>query len=187
MARPRGANLSEAERVLYGDRALALKLQGLTYEEITREVPVHKNSLGRLIRDAARRRTRDRDITEEINRGIAIQRQLVEDMLRDFRSLGSGTPHRATARAKLAAQIVKAQMNLLFLSGVEVPDPERVILDKLAEMEVPMLEPTDYLSQPEVRETPELTANPRASGDDPGGDPDDQGGFMSVTWEDMPG
>jgi hypothetical protein len=56
MARPRGGNLSEAERVVYGDKALARKLAGLTYEEITGEVTLHKNSVGRLIRDAARRR-----------------------------------------------------------------------------------------------------------------------------------
>ena len=148
MARPKGRNLSEAERIVYGDRALALKLAGKTYDEIAAEVPVHRNTVGPLIREAARRRGKDREITEEINRGIAVQRQLIEDLLRDFRSLGSGTPHRANARAKVAAQIIKAQMNLLFLSGVEVPDPEQIVMDALTEVGVPIPELSDLLSQP---------------------------------------
>ncbi len=165
MARPSGANLSEGERVVYGDRALALKLAGATYEEITDEVPVHKNSLRSLILDASRRRAQDRDITEEINMGIAVQRQLIEDLLRDFRSIGSGTPQRANARAKLASQIVRAQMNLLFLSGVEVPDPEKIIMDAL--VDVPMPEIPGFLSYPEVHHIPELAPNPRATHGDP--------------------
>jgi len=167
MTRPKGANLSDGERVVYGDRALALKLAGLTYDEITDEVPVHKNSLRSLILDASRRRAQDRDITEEINRGIAVQRQLVEDLLRDFRSIGSGTPQRANARAKLASQIVKAQMNLLFLSGVEVPDPEKIVKDALAAMEVPMPEMPGFLSYPEVHETRGIASNPRGTHGDP--------------------
>lgn len=161
MARPKGRNLSEAERVLYGDRALALKLAGKTYDEITAEVPIHRNTVGPLIREAARRRSQDRDITEEINRGIAVQRQLVEDLLRDFRSIGSGTPHRANARAKVASQIIKAQMNLLFLSGVEVPDPEKVVADALAEagVQMPGL-PDPLLSYPEVFAAPLVGTSP---------------------------
>ncbi len=150
MARPKGRNLSEAERIVYGDRALALKLQGLTHEEITREVPVHKNTVTDLTRAAARRRSQDRDLVEEINRGIAIQRQLIEDLLRDFRSIGSGTTRRANTRARLASQIIRAQMSLLFLSGVEVPDPERIIMDALEEMRAQMPDLADLLSQPEV-------------------------------------
>jgi hypothetical protein len=148
LARPKGRNLSEAERIVYGERALALKLAGKTYDEITDEVPIHKNTVGSLIREAARRRAQDRDLTEEINRGIAIQRQLIEDMMRDFRSIGSGTPQRANARAKLAREIIKAQMNLLFLGGVEVPDPEKIIIEALESMNVPTPELADLLSQP---------------------------------------
>jgi len=165
MARPSGANLSEGERVIYGDRALALKLAGLTYDEITEEVPVHRNSLRSLILDASRRRAQDRDLTEEINRGIAVQRQLIEDLLRDFRSIGSGTPQRANARAKLASQIVRAQMNLLFLSGVEVPDPEKIIKDAL--VDVPMPEIPGFLSYPGGYHIPELAPNPSATHGDP--------------------
>jgi hypothetical protein len=164
VARPTGRNLSEAERVVYGDRALALKLAGKTYEEITREVPVHRNTIGSLIREAARRRAQDRDLTEEINRGIAIQRQLIEDMMRDFRSVGSGTTQRANARARLAREIIKAQMNLLFLSGVEVPDPEQIVMDALESMSVPIPELSDLLAQPIVvpsaPESPDLTPEP---------------------------
>jgi hypothetical protein len=164
VARPKGRNLSEAERIVYGDRALALKLAGKTYDEITDEVPVHKNTVGSLIREAARRRVQDRDLTEEINRGIAIQRQLIEDMMRDFRSIGSGTSQRANARANLASQIIKAQMNLLFLSGVEIPDPEQIVMDALESMNVPIPELSDLLSQPtgfpSVRELPDPSPEP---------------------------
>lgn len=111
-------------------------------------MPVHKNTVGDLIRDAARRRSQDRDLTDEIKRGVAVQRQLVEDLMRDFRAVGSGTTRRANARAKLASQIIKAQMNLLFLSGVEVPDPERIVTDVLEEVGLPMPDPADLLAQP---------------------------------------
>jgi hypothetical protein len=164
MARRPGANIGQPERTVLADKALALRLAGLTYEQIASEIGCHRNTVGPLLREAARRRTQDRDLTEEINRGVAIQRQLIEGMMRDFRSIGSGTPHRANARAKLASQIIHAQMNLLFLSGVEIPDPEHIVMDALEAMQIPIPELSELLSQPmdfpSAPKYPELVPDP---------------------------
>jgi len=184
-SRPPGTNLSEGERIVYGDQALALKLSGRSYEEIAQEIGVHRNSIGNLIRDAARRRSTDRDIVEEINRGIAIQRQLVEDLWKDYRSTRPGTDR----RQKFATLIVKTQMSLLFLSGVEVPDPEKVIRDSLKEMDLPMPDLMEYVrgtapaslsnldkDEPSIIEDQRTRPEPEAAQDD--------GDYLVEHWED---
>jgi hypothetical protein len=107
-------------------------------------------------------------------------------LLRDFRSLGSGTSQRANARARIAQQIIKAQMNLLFLSGIEVPDPQQIIMDALDAMNVPVPNLSDFLpSHAEVpapriispvEEPPEPPQDPVIPEADPSGDGEDDGG-----------
>lgn len=151
MARPSGVNLSEGERVVLGDRALALKLQGLSYEEIGAEIGVHRNTVGGLVRDAARRRSQERDLTEEINRAIATRQQVIEDLSRRMRALPRSGTQAAFAHARLAEQVRKSQLELLFLSGVEVPDPEQIIIDALEAMRLPVPALADIpLSYPEA-------------------------------------
>jgi len=185
VARPKGVNLSESERIVLGDRALALKLAGLTYEEIGKEIGVHRNSVGSLLRDTAHRRAKDRDLTGEINRAIAMRQQVIEDLSRRMRALPKSGSQAAFAHVRLAEQVRKAQLDLLFLSGVEVPDPEQIIMDALEAMRVPIPKLSDLLSYPEmptprvISPTEEPPADPVIPEATPSGaaDEDDGGDF----------
>jgi transposase-like protein len=192
MARPSGVNLSEGERIHYGDKALALKLSGMSYEEIGAEIGVHRNTVGGLVRDAARRRSRDRDLTEEINRAIATRQQVIEDLSRRMRALPRSGTQAAFAHARLAEQVRKSQLELLFLSGVEVPDPEQIIMDALEAMRVSVPELADLIpSYPEASsgapEHADVTADYPVIAEDAPATNGEGGDYYSGGWGDDAG
>ena len=147
MSRTVGRNLSEAEREILGDRALALHLGGARYREIAAKIGVSKNTVGPLLKAALKRRSRDRNLEAELGRAIAIKRELRADLWNRMRFLPESRTAAAHAHARLAEQFRKLQLELLFLSGVEIPDPEKIILDAMADMALPMPDLTEYLSR----------------------------------------
>ena len=149
MARPVGKNFSETEREIYGDRALGLHLAGMGYREIGERLGCSKNSVSGLLRSALKRRSRDRNLEAEIGRAIAVRRELLADLWNRRRFLPKSGTQAAFADARLAEQIRKLQLELLFLSGIEIPDPEKIILDAMADMALPMPDLTEYLAYAE--------------------------------------
>jgi hypothetical protein len=68
-----------------------------------------------------------------------------------MRALPRSGTQAAFAHARLAEQVRKSQLELLFLSGVEVPDPEQIIMDALDAMRVSVPELADLIpSYPEA-------------------------------------
>lgn len=149
MSRTVGKNLSEAEREILGDRALALNLTGMGYRGIAQEIGVSKNSVGGLLRSALKRRSRDRDLEAELGRAIAIKRELLTDLWNRMRYLPKTGTAAAHAHARLAEQVRKLQLELLFLQGVELPSPERVIMAALADFALPMPDLSELMSHAE--------------------------------------
>jgi len=171
-----GANLSAARREVLGDRALALHLGGMGYRGISEEIGVSKNTVGPLIRAALKRRGRDRDLDEELNRAIATKRQILEDLWNRMRLLPKKGTQNGFAHAKLAEEFRRHQLDLLFLSGVDLPDPERVILDALSAMNSAPVDLGAYLSQAEgVLGTPNYPEMPA----------EDDVDFFAIPWDEV--
>ena len=115
--RKRGQHLTQEEREELGHRAVLLHAEGKTYREIAKEVGVHYNTVGGLIREEYDRRKASRE--EERSRAIAVYRALQRDAWRRLKELPTGSTAQNVTGMHNSIRLEQERIDKI--TGIEAP------------------------------------------------------------------
>ena len=115
--RKQGQHLTPEEREAFGHEAVLLHAEGLTYRQIAREIGVHYNTVGGLIREEYERRKATRG--QERSRALAVYRRRQADGWGRLKVLPTGSTAQNVTGMHNA--IRQEQERIDKITGIEAP------------------------------------------------------------------